>query len=121
MRCYKSCVNDIFQSLLTLLRRGCPITLVCLDVKINLRMPRTKSKAALDENVPIHPNKSGFGELTTVEIMEYLQKNLTKDSTKIKAILTKASKNLRRRTTIISDWQDCSMRLSIHVSPQRQT
>ena len=84
MRRCKSCVNDIFQSLLTLLRRGCPITPVCLDVKINLRMPRTKSKATSEGNGPIHQNKSGFGELTTVEIYGVFAEELDKSFDKNK-------------------------------------
>ena len=62
------CFYDIFQSLLTLLWRGCPTTLVCLDVKVNLKMPRLKSKAASEVNDSILQNEFGFGKLTTAKI-----------------------------------------------------
>ena len=97
MRCYKSCVNDIFQSLLTLLRRGCPITLVCLDVKINLKMPRTKSKAALEGNVLIHPNKYGFSELTTVEIYGVFVEELDKSFDKNKGHFDQSFKESKEK------------------------
>ena len=59
---------DIFQSILTLLWRGYPTILVCLDVKVNLKMPRIKSKAASEGNDSILQNEFGFGELTTAKI-----------------------------------------------------
>ena len=78
------CFYDIFQSLSTLLWRGCPTTLVCLDVKVNLKMPRIKSKAASEGNDSILQNEFGFGELTTAKIFGATAEELDRCFDKIK-------------------------------------
>ena len=57
---------DISQSLLTLpvAMVSDHISVMCFDVKVNPKMPRTKSKAVPEGNGSFPPNKAGSGELT---------------------------------------------------------
>ena len=49
------------------------ITLVCLDVEVTPKIPRTKSKAVSEVNDPFLHNKAGPGELTIEEIYRLLK------------------------------------------------
>ena len=54
------------------------ISEVRLDIKINPKMPRTKSKAVSECNVPVPQEESGLSELTMAEMYQRLKYALDK-------------------------------------------
>ena len=71
---------------------------MCLDVKVNLDMPRTKSKAMLEDNGSTHQDKSTFGGLTREEILTIRIR--TWISIERQATSTKDLNTWRKRTRI---------------------
>ena len=51
---------------------------MCLDANVNPKLPRAKSEAVSEGNSSIPQNKSGFGELTMVELYRVLEEEIDK-------------------------------------------
>ena len=94
---------------------------MCLDVEVNPKMPRTKSKAVSEGNGPFLRNKAGFGELTGKETYRALKEGFDRADKHLEKFTGRIQMTIQRLTGLQHQAQQPRLAIETDVKPDMKS